>query len=76
MTLGTASKFELDNRLSVESKYESCLDERASWVIVQILNMMRNRTGSQCNDVGVALSEKNEETGKLPLRNNSGHIKV
>ena len=33
VTLGRASKFELDDRLSVVSKYEGCLDERASWVI-------------------------------------------
>ena len=57
-TLGTASKFELDHRsclcclasVNIESKYEGSLDKRVWHVIVHILNIMRNCTGSQCHD--------------------------
>ena len=41
-----------------------------------MLNMMRNRTGANAVILGVALSEKNEETEKLPLPNNFGHVVV
>ena len=46
----------------IESKHESCLYERARFVIVNIL--------------GVALNEVNEETGELHLPNNFGHVDV
>ena len=37
---------------------------------MHILIIMRNRTGSQCSDLGGALSERNEEP------NNSGRVDV
>ena len=54
LILGTAGKFELDNRsclqclagMSVEKKYECCLDERTWQMFAHILNMMQNRTGN------------------------------
>ena len=38
---------------------------------MHIFNMMQNRTGGNAVILGVALSERNEETWKLPLPNNS-----
>ena len=54
-TLGTASKFELDDRscycclagANIESKCEGSLAKRGWYVIVHALDMMRNCTGSR-----------------------------
>ena len=40
------------------------------------LNTMRNRTGVIALILGVALSDRNKETGKLSLPNNSGYTQA
>ena len=67
--LGTASTgiFEHDDQsclccladVSIETKYEGCLDERAWQVIVCILNMVKITRETNAVILGVALSERN-----------------
>ena len=61
--------------MTIESRYDGCLDEIAWEIIVHISSTMWNCTGAYPVILGVALSERNEESGKLPLPNNSGRVK-